>query len=41
MLADGRLRPIIDSTFTLDDAAAAQARLVSPDRFGKVVLTID
>jgi NADPH:quinone reductase len=41
LLAAGTLRPIIDSTFTLDDAAAAQERLVSPDRFGKVVLTID
>ncbi|MFD2416444.1 alcohol dehydrogenase catalytic domain-containing protein [Amycolatopsis pigmentata] len=41
MLAEGTLHPIIDSTFTLDDVAAAQERLVSPDRFGKVVLTID
>ncbi|WP_327104831.1 alcohol dehydrogenase catalytic domain-containing protein [Nonomuraea glycinis] len=41
MLADGRLRPIVDSEFTLDDAPAAQERLVSPDRFGKVVLTIE
>lgn len=41
MLADGRLRPVIDSTFNLDDVAGAQERLVSPARFGKVVLTID
>jgi NADPH:quinone reductase len=41
MLAAGTLRPIIDSTFTLDNVAAAQERLVSPDRFGKVVLSID
>jgi NADPH:quinone reductase len=41
LLAAGTLRPIIDSTFTLDNAAAAQERLVSLDRFGKVVLTID
>jgi NADPH:quinone reductase-like Zn-dependent oxidoreductase len=41
LLADGTLRPVIDSTFTLDDAAAAQERLVGPDRFGKVVLTIE
>lgn len=41
LLADGRLTPIIDSEFRLDDAPAAQLRLVAPDRFGKVVLTID
>lgn len=41
LLADGTLRPVIDSTFALDDVAAAQVRLVSPDRFGKVVLSID
>ncbi|WP_432827264.1 alcohol dehydrogenase catalytic domain-containing protein [Dactylosporangium sp. CA-092794] len=40
MLADGRLRPVIDSTFALAEAAAAHERLVSPDRFGKVTLTI-
>jgi NADPH:quinone reductase-like Zn-dependent oxidoreductase len=40
LLAAGTLRPIIDSTFTLDDVTAAQERLVSADRFGKVVLSI-
>lgn len=41
MLAAGTVRPVVDSVFTLADAAAAQERLVSPDRFGKVVLSID
>jgi zinc-binding alcohol dehydrogenase/oxidoreductase len=31
-------RPVIDSVFDLDDAAAAHGRLEQPDRFGKVVL---
>jgi zinc-binding alcohol dehydrogenase/oxidoreductase len=34
-------RPVIDSVFPLEDAAAAHARLEHPDRFGKVVLAID
>jgi NADPH2:quinone reductase len=41
MLADGRLMPVVDSIFGLDDAVAAHERLVSSKRFGKVVLTID
>ena len=31
-------RPVVDSVFPLDDAAAAHERLEQPDRFGKVVL---
>jgi zinc-binding alcohol dehydrogenase/oxidoreductase len=31
-------RPVVDSVFALDDAAAAHERLEQPDRFGKVVL---
>jgi zinc-binding alcohol dehydrogenase/oxidoreductase len=34
-------RPVIDSVFPLADAAGAHARLEHPDRFGKVVLTVD
>lgn len=34
-------RPVIDSVFPLEDAAAAHARLEDADRFGKVVLQID
>ncbi|GAA5065917.1 NADPH:quinone reductase-like Zn-dependent oxidoreductase [Thermocatellispora tengchongensis] len=40
-LAGGALRPLVDSVFPLERAADAQARLVSSERFGKVVLTID
>jgi NADPH:quinone reductase-like Zn-dependent oxidoreductase len=32
---------VIDSVFPLADAAGAHARLEHPDRFGKVVLTVD
>ncbi|PXY18926.1 zinc-binding dehydrogenase [Prauserella muralis] len=41
LLADGSLEPVIDSVYPLDQAADAQRRLTSDDRFGKVVLTID
>jgi zinc-binding alcohol dehydrogenase/oxidoreductase len=34
-------RPIIDSVFPLEQAAAAHARLEDPNRFGKIVLVID
>jgi zinc-binding alcohol dehydrogenase/oxidoreductase len=34
-------RPVIDTVFSLNDAAAAHARLEDPNRFGKVVLAID
>jgi len=33
-------RPVIDSTFPLEDAAGAHRRLVNPERTGKVVLAI-
>lgn len=36
----GRLRPVIDSVFALEDAAAAHARMDSGDHVGKIVLTI-
>lgn len=38
---DGRLRPIIDATFPLADAAAAHARMDGGDHVGKIVLTMD
>jgi zinc-binding alcohol dehydrogenase/oxidoreductase len=38
---DAEWRPVIDSVFPLEQAAAAHARLEAPDRFGKVVLAID
>jgi NADPH:quinone reductase-like Zn-dependent oxidoreductase len=37
----GRLRPVIDSSFPLADAAAAHARMDAPDHVGKTVLTVD
>jgi NADPH:quinone reductase-like Zn-dependent oxidoreductase len=35
----GRLRPVIDMTFALRDAAAAHERLERGEQFGKIVLT--
>lgn len=39
MLEEGTWSPVIDSVFPLVEAEAAQARLESPEHFGKVVLT--
>ena len=39
MIAAGKVRPVIDSTFPLKDAAAAHARMESGDHVGKIVLT--
>ncbi|HEU0192695.1 MAG TPA: zinc-binding dehydrogenase [Gaiellales bacterium] len=39
-LARARWRPVIDSVFPLEEAAAAHERLLEPGRFGKVVLEI-
>lgn len=38
-LAEGRLRPVIDSTFDLADIAAAHRRLESNQQVGKIVVT--
>jgi NADPH:quinone reductase len=40
LLAAGRLKPVIDSTFPLHDARLAHSRLDSGDHVGKIVLTI-
>jgi putative PIG3 family NAD(P)H quinone oxidoreductase len=40
LLADGRLKPVIDSTFPLAQAADAHRRLDEPDHVGKTVLTV-
>jgi NADPH:quinone reductase-like Zn-dependent oxidoreductase len=39
-LFDGTLRPVIDRTFPLQEAAAAQARLEASGHFGKIVLEV-
>jgi len=41
LLAEGRLKPVIDSTFPLAHAADAHRRLDAPDHVGKTVLTIE
>ena len=37
----GRLKPLIDQTFRLADAAAAHARMEAGDHVGKIVLTME
>jgi NADPH:quinone reductase-like Zn-dependent oxidoreductase len=37
---DGRIAPVIDRTFPLRDAAAAQRRLEESGQFGKIVLEV-
>jgi NADPH:quinone reductase-like Zn-dependent oxidoreductase len=36
----GRLRPVIDSTFPLTEAAAAHARMEEGGHIGKIVLEV-
>jgi len=40
LLARGRVRPVLDATFALEDAPAAYGRLESNATFGKVVLEV-
>ena len=40
LLAAGRCKPVIDSTFPLAEAAGAHARMESSAHFGKIVLTV-
>jgi NADPH:quinone reductase-like Zn-dependent oxidoreductase len=37
---DGRLKPVVDSVFPLEEAAAAQSRMERSEHFGKIVLKI-
>jgi len=41
LVAEGRLRPEIDSQFALRDAAAAHARMEAGEHVGKIVLTVE
>lgn len=41
LVADGTVKPVVDSTFPLADATAAHARLDSGDAIGKVILNVD
>ncbi len=38
LYADGRLKPVIDSTFKLEDAVGAHRRIDDPEHIGKIVL---
>jgi NADPH:quinone reductase-like Zn-dependent oxidoreductase len=40
LVASGRVRPVVDRTFPLQEAAAAHEYLENGEQFGKVVLTI-
>jgi len=39
-LADGRLRPLVDSVFPLEEAEAAQERMLANQHVGKIVLDV-
>ncbi len=38
LIATGKLKPVIDSTFKLEDAAGAHRRIDAPEHVGKIVL---
>jgi NADPH2:quinone reductase len=40
LIASGRIKPVMDSTFPLAQAAAAHARMESSNHIGKIVLTL-
>ncbi|MCB1397669.1 MAG: zinc-binding dehydrogenase [Rhodobacter sp.] len=40
LLADGSLRPILDATFSLEQVREAHLRLASPERLGKIAISI-
>ena len=40
LVAEGRLKPVIDMTFPLAEAGAAHARMEGGDHVGKIVLTV-
>ena len=40
LIAEGKLKPVIDSTFPLEDAAEAHRRIDDPGHIGKIVLVV-
>jgi NADPH:quinone reductase-like Zn-dependent oxidoreductase len=40
LMDQGKLEPIVDTTFALNDIRAAHEYMADPDRFGKVVITV-
>ena len=40
LIAEGKVKPIIDSTFSLADAAGAHRRIDDPEHIGKVMLAM-
>lgn len=38
---EGRLKPVIDAVFPLEDAAGAQRKMENREQFGKIVLAVD
>jgi NADPH:quinone reductase len=41
LIVQGKFRPVIDSSFRLEDAASAHARIDDPAHIGKIVLTVE
>lgn len=41
LLADGRLKPIVDSVFPIEEVAHAHERMEANLNFGKIILTLD
>jgi NADPH2:quinone reductase len=40
LIAAGKVKPVMDSTFDLADAAGAHTRMESSGHIGKIVLTV-
>jgi NADPH2:quinone reductase len=40
LIAEGKFKPVIDSTFPLKDATDAHRRIDAPDHIGKIVLVV-
>jgi NADPH2:quinone reductase len=40
LFSSGRIKPVIDSKYTLSDAAKAHERMESSSHIGKIILTV-